>query len=252
VEEQDLPGATQPLGSQDQFENDPDAVLYREIARYVEEALPRFALHGSVRAGAGIVRLDSSQGCMEVDLGTLVARWNSLDEASRRDRAIHVVRQLAAQRSPGSIPPPNSGWSFQNFPVWPIALVAAAGALGLFLTRTGAFQLERPDESPRPPLAARDQSESADARARRVCEATKARVARGTTINVADTDGWVIELSALRPTGVPSYQAALAPFFGPDLNPGRFIWPEEPNLGGGSRDLSRSARGRLFSGGRTE
>jgi len=198
--------------------------------RYVEDALARFALHGTVYLEEGSVGLDSSQGQFKVPLGTLPARWLSLDEATRRERAADTVRQFVRQRNSLAAPAPISvGFDYRFWGgalalgcvivlgvhfLWPTELVSGASSGS---ARTAASQLD---------------PESSLARARRVCEATKARVARGATVNVADTDGWVVEYSALRVAGGSPLEGSLAAYVKApgSTEASAWIWPEEPSL----------------------
>lgn len=71
-------------------------------------------------------------------------------------------------------------------------------------------------------------------RAALVCAATRARVVRGATISVADSEGWVVEYMAFRATdaGALHTTEGLSTFFESPLAPegSRYVWQGEPDL----------------------
>jgi hypothetical protein len=203
----------------------------REILHYVNDALPRFALHGVTSIEGGLVRLKSSQGEFKAPLGTLSARWLSLDEASRRERAADIVRQFVRQRN--ALSQPDSAPSSSSPKFWGALGIATVSLLVLLLLWPARLP-SGASNAATGPAQATAHAESAQARSERVCEATKARVARGAPVNVSDTDGWAVEYMALRPPGGPAPLIALGPYL---LDPGSakgsaWIWPDEPSLVG--------------------
>jgi hypothetical protein len=229
VDQNNPPGATHPLGTLDEFKSDQPELVLREIARYIEDALPRFALHGAVHLSAGSAYIDSSQGKIAIDLGTLPRRWNHLDEASRRAASNDVVRQVTRQRA-RPVASRQPLLSLDRLPLAPLGAVVVLSVGGFFLFRSLLPSSLPPAEPGARARAAQAAPETSEARTRRVCESTQARVARGATVSIADTDGWVVEFSALRSFGAPAYADALRAFVGEGAAQGRFIWPEEPNL----------------------
>lgn len=206
-----------------------------DLLRRVQEALSRFAVHGRVRLeGDGLV-LTTPRGPVSLPARAQVARFRSAGESERRALALDLAKALVKKRD-SDCPPPVLE-SKGEFP-WGVAASALAfvllGAAGYlwFEPRDGAAAASGEEVE----VMRRERSEGpieSSSRAERVCEATKARVARGATVTIADTDGWVVDFVALRSEGSEQpLTEALAPFFGVQdwTGPARLTWPDEPEL----------------------
>lgn len=204
-----------------------------ELGRYVEEALTRFATPGRVLVERGELILDGPMGRASTPLGPSSARWNLLDEGSRRARALDLARQLAKQHH-------SAARSERPGREWPRHLLGWT-ALGLSLMTGylvyGLFKSDRAPTAPEVPPVERKGSSpvvTADARSEQICETTRARVVRGATVSVADADGWVVELRATRVgAALPlDLERMLGPFLEnpTDAAGSRFLWSEQPHF----------------------
>lgn len=232
----------------DRYGTPPDEPLAsddaEDLLRRVEEALCRFAVHGRVRLEQDCLVLTTPRGPVSLPARAPIARWGSLGEVERRSLATDLAKALVKKRD-SERPAPGVG-AKHDFP-WGLL----AGVLACLLLGAAGYLWFGPSEGAAAPSAAEleitrraraaSPSESSS-RAERVCEATKARVARGATVTIADTDGWLVDYVALRAeSSERPLGDALAPFFGVHdwAGPARLIWPDEPELAGLSEESAR-------------
>jgi serine/threonine-protein kinase len=119
--------------------------------------------------------------------------------SQKRDECNQLARTLSQRRRPAqATPPPRRERSFGLLVLAGLALAAGAAYLRLegelsWPGRAATIEARASEGSePRDPEAARRE------RARRVCDATRARVLRGATVGPTDVEGWVVELSLIR------------------------------------------------------
>jgi hypothetical protein len=182
-----------------------------ELRQAVGAALSRYGVAGEVRIDAEHVTLTGGGLPASVELGTILARWDSVSFGERQRLSLGLARALVAQRRQGV-----SSASRRERP--PIALfsaglVAVIGA-AIFLRsplRSGLAALLGSDTTsapaPRVSTHEREDRERAE-RAERVCAATLSRVLRGGSVGPMDSEGWVVEVSLL------SLAADVAPTWG--------------------------------------
>jgi hypothetical protein len=214
-----------------------------EIELFAMEALARFGAPGTVRVEGASLVLYAPQGVLRVDLAGLDHQWGQLSEDSRRRRSGELVRQLVARRSVlPTTPPrrPTPSW------VWFMALGVAATLAGwaAYAARPALPEetvvrraAASPDQGPTTPHEDRRE------RAARVCESARTRVLRGATLGPTETEGWVVDVLALR-RDAPEDLARdprLLEFVGAgpagELVP--FVWSGEPEM----RELAGSDTG---------
>lgn len=212
--------------------------LSTEVTARLGEELARFGAVGDVRLQGTEAVLLHPTGPRRVSVDDWLPHWDLLDEPTRRIRVSQLARSLARPTSlPASRPPPARG---SNLGPWLaggalVALVAVAAfwALREFGSRGTPPPPRHLDPGPAA-AAALVPPAAAVSRASLVCAATRARVVRGATVSVADSEGWVVEYMAFRATDpAPLHKAPiLSTFFeSPGAPSGsRYIWPEEPDL----------------------
>lgn len=208
-----------------------------DMTQRIEEALSRFAIHGQVRLKGSELILTTPRGVFSIPAGTAPSRWPEWGEAERRTRANDLAKAFVKKRNTDRPPPPSS--QSRGLPVGLIATVFACGSLGLvgflLFAPTASESSERLSNAGEPTIRTRAGAlDERTERSQRVCEATKARVARGATVNIADTDGWAVDLVLLTEAqkDLVNLEETLAPFL-ENYAPGqatRFVWPLEPEL----------------------
>jgi hypothetical protein len=217
-----------------------------ELTARLGEELARFGAVGAIRLEGSEVLLLHPSGPRRVNVEDWLPHWHELDEPTRRIRVSQLARSLARPTSlPASRPKQGAAARIR---AWlgggALLTVMALGALWLMreLGRAGAAvpprAFGRPSadaalaDSPAGPSAAGPSA--AVARASLVCASTRARVVRGATVSIADSEGWVVEYMAFRATeGTPLHLApVLSTFFEAPAAPegSRYIWPAEPEL----------------------
>jgi hypothetical protein len=219
-------------------EGDASEVL-DEIRSAVRAAIGRFGLAGRLEVRPGEVTLSESGPAVTVALGKLAEQWGILPHDIRTKRATEIARRLSearrealrAERLRNDRAP---GWrrSLRRalLGVTLLALILAGRRylrereIAALEARAASVTDDDPDE------------EARQARAARVCSATRSRVMRGASVGPADVEGWVAELVLLgvpaEPASVPALEAFLES--GEAEPPGssrrRLIWPSSPEI----------------------
>lgn len=129
--------------------------------------------------------------------------------------------------------PPSALSRGRQLPGWLAPLVAFAILGGLGWWWFG--DRFRPSTAVAPPVesAPVDDEVARRERAQRVCEATRSRVMRGTTVGPLDVEGWVVELMLLRSGSEPlATDPGLSEFIAREPNAGaaRVSWPRAPDI----------------------
>jgi hypothetical protein len=179
--------------------------------------------------------LHGSGPTVSAELGPLLADWPAMAEDARARRVSEIARRLSSERRAAQSLTPSAR---RQVPLW---LRPAALAIAVLLTGLAGFRLYQLQSAHdvtavvRKTAAAGElDSKERAARASRVCEATRARVMRGAAIGPSDTEGWVVELWALRGKEKPSpaTDPALAEFLTGETPSarGRITWQGAPTL----------------------
>ncbi len=207
-----------------------------ELRRLIAESLARFGVAGDVWVGDGRVTLQGSGSTVHIELGTVLSEWPTLNDDARRRRANDLARSLAnARRTRTTASPPPSSARLSD------VLVRAAIGIGALIVVGGAWTAYRRWDIEREILARspRDVHQDYDAyeaernaRAARVCDATRSRVMRGAAVGPADVEGWVVDLDVLTSKDGPSPAASprIAEFVGPGPGKRRVVFAEAPSL----------------------
>lgn len=208
---------------------------HAEIEVFTTEALSRFGAPGTLCVEGGYLVLYAPQGVLRVELGNLDVQWGRLSEESRRRRCAELVRQLVARRSVLPTTPPR-----RPTPLWIwFAALGVAGSLAgwaAYAARPSVAKdtVVRRAAAAVPGEADAPEHEDRRQRAARICDNARTRVLRGATLGPTETEGWVVDVIALR-------QGAPAPLVGDQrllefvgagplgqLVP--FVWTGEPDL----------------------
>lgn len=170
-----------------------------EIELLAREALARFGASGTLRVEGTCLVLYAPQGVFRAELGGLDGQWASLGEDARRRRTTELVRQLLSRRTLRPSRPPRSTtptW------VWPLVVTIAGGLAGWAAyaarPRTAETTVVRRAATDGAPPEVVEGETGRRQRAQRVCESARARVLRGATLGPAETEGWLVEVWALR------------------------------------------------------
>ncbi len=222
----------------------PPNYVLEEITQLVGEALARYGIPGDLEVTASQAILVGPQGKRCAPIHPWVSRWPTLDDDSRRERTGEVARRLAQgrQASPGLV-------RKKQIVLDPRILIASAVVLGLFIflyidarrnsagdsPRVAGEASEPGSENGDAPAIAREHEttgrQDSIARDSRVCAATYARVVRGGSVGLADTDGWLVEVALLKRDGHEplSTHPGLAHFVeAPESKDGSpYVWPQE-------------------------
>ncbi len=195
-----------------------------DLARHVREALTRFGAAGQVSIEGDVVALSSPAGRFETPLGLVARDWVDLSPEERRRAATDLARRLNAQRLP-SVPLTRTSTSIAPYALTILLLLALVAALAAypFLAR------------PTPPVASASvpsADPSGEDRPRLACEQSRARVLRGGTLGPLDVDGWVVQISLLRPgSTIPLMRdPGLDAFFDRTPEGSRLVWTGTPEL----------------------
>lgn len=199
-----------------------------EIANLIQDSLARFGMPGVIEIHGTDALLTGSGETVRVPLGGIANSWSKLGHEERGRLCRGIARELVASRR--SLPPPVASASGAP-PAWLIS--AATAALVLLVVVGGYLGWQQwgggsdEDDLAAVPV---DYVQEREDRARRVCEATRTRVTQGGRIGPTDVEGWVVEMTLLRPAG-----AGQADFLGGLIETGpegtgRVIWPGAPVL----------------------
>jgi hypothetical protein len=171
-----------------------------ELRQAVEAALSRYGVAGELRIDAERVTLTGSGPPLSVELGTILARWDSASFEERQRLSLGLARALVARRRAAVSTAPRR--HRPSIALFSTGLVALLGA-GLFLrsplrASLGALFGAPSVAAPAPRVSSHEQQDRERAeRAERVCAATLSRVLRGGTVGPTDSEGWVVEVSLL-------------------------------------------------------
>ncbi len=201
-----------------------------EIRTMVAEAIVRFGIAGEVELAERLLVLRGPGPTSRVDLGGLPDSWGGLPYDERQKKATGLARQLVAQRRQSAAPVATTTRSGSSVAVIATVVLAAAAGGAYFVFFADRSTEETPVvRKPAPNVAPTSGVESDDreARARRVCDATRSRVMRGATVSKTDVEGWVVEITVLRNGGPEmTFDPALAQFVDrkPGQTSGRLVW----------------------------
>jgi len=231
------PGSSQRTPEYDAFLDPLSPETELLVCQYVREALGRFGSSGEVTWEGSELLLLSPAGVSRARVGSWVRRWEQLDENIRRGRALELARQLAQPRALAAATSVRSGSA--SWTGWVLAAAVAIAGLAAYFWFVRPDPASATDASASGPVsrtkgAAPTDLEERIARANRVCEATRARVLRGATVGITETDGWVVEFFGFQKDGkaLLGKSPALAQFVASPSAPegSAFIWKEEPQL----------------------
>jgi hypothetical protein len=206
------------------------ARILTEIQRAVEGKLVRSGAAGSVLVDDGKISLVGNGEPVSLPLDGLDERWTELAFEERERESAHLARSLQRQRRPLSpVAPRGRSRTFGLLVGAGLVLAAAVtyrkvqARLQLSAALEAARQLEQEINEP---------DRERERHAAQVCNATRARLARGGTVGPADVEGWVVELALVRQMG--SDWPTLAPFLAlPEgATSGRVSWDGAPELTG--------------------
>jgi hypothetical protein len=174
-----------------------DAEAKLEIANLIQETLGRFGMPGVIEIHGTDAVITGSGETVRVPLGNLATSWNQLDHEERSRLCRGIARGLVTTRR--SLPP-RAAADRGPMPPWMIATVTAAAVVAVVVGAYLGWQQWGSNEEP--VIAAPiDYVQEREDRARRVCEATRVRVTQGARIGSTDVEGWVVEMTLLRPAG---------------------------------------------------
>lgn len=199
-----------------------------EIANLIQDSLARFGMPGVIEIHGTDALLTGSGETVRVPLGKLATSWGRMGLEERGRLCRGLARQLVTTRR--SLPPPSHEVKAAA-PGWLIGFVTAA--LVLVVVLGGYLGWQRWGGTSRavePKAQAVDYAKERDERAQRVCEATRTRITQGARIGPADVEGWVVEMTLLRPAGV-SGAAFLEGFIDEGADgTNRVVWSDTPAL----------------------
>jgi len=205
-----------------------DAEAKLEIANLIQETLARFGMPGIIEIHGTDALLTGSGETVRVPLGNLAHSWGTLGGEERARLCRGIARQLVTARR--SLPPPTTE-SGGPTPSW---LIAVGTAILVLIVVVGGYlgweQWGGSNDNTdvvAPPV---DYVKEREDRARRVCEATRTRITQGARIGPADVEGWVVEMTLLRPPGTGEGEFFDGLIARGDDGLGRVIWPGAPAL----------------------
>jgi hypothetical protein len=202
----------------------------QEIQQLVEAALARHGTAGKVRVEAETLILAGNGPTVSVQIQHLVEKWSTLPFPERQRETAGLAKELSRQRRSLAPPAPRQRGSSLGGLVL-AGLVLGAGALYWKVSDGAAYTPAAPADSKVSSAQAVDPDHERRERGERVCNATRARLARGGTVGPTDTEGWVVELALVRaPADAP--WPSIAPFVAIPSPPdeGRVVWSGAPEL----------------------
>lgn len=185
-------------------EIDPGILL--EVREGVADALGRFGVAGEVRVEPTAVILFGHGPTVREDVTRWLGQWDRLSPEVRLRRCAEVARNLAQQRrsAPGSAHATRRGLRVPDW-IAPLGIAGLAVTAVVFVWRVYSQWLgpgqgieASAATSAESPIEAPGGVDERQARAARVCDATRSRIMRGATVSPADVEGWVVELALLR------------------------------------------------------
>jgi hypothetical protein len=202
-----------------------------ELRQAVGAALARYGVAGELSIDAECVTLTGSGPTVSSELGTILARWDSIAFDERQRLSLGLARALVAQRrAVNAAAPRRRRPPIALFSAGIVAVIGAAVFLRSSLTASLSGLLggaAAPAAAPR--VASHEQQDrERAARAERVCAATRARLLRGGSVGPTDAEGWVVEVSLLTgAAGASPHWGRLDGFVerGDGARKGRLIWP---------------------------
>jgi hypothetical protein len=208
-----------------------DAHSLREIQQLVEAALARHGTAGELVVDERAISLVGHGPTAVVEAGHLCARWSNLPFAERQRECGLIARALSRQRRTVS-PEVRPKRARPIGLVAGLALALTAGAFyafGLFDQPVSNQTVAAAIDPVTAELAATERER--EARAERVCNATRTRIARGGTVGPSDAEGWVVELALLWTASEPAAES-LADFVAVSepQRAARIVWKGAPQL----------------------
>lgn len=200
-----------------------------ELQQLVEAALARHGVAGEVRVDATTVTLVGSGPTVTADIESLAHRWNELSLAERQHHCALLARTLTRSRrlaQPGAPRPRSRPYRWLGL----VALLASGGATYAWRASGGGLLRPRVAVAVKAPEQ-HDRGSERAARAERVCNATRTRLARGATVGPTDAEGWVVELSLLRQASAASWRPLAGFVTGAPSDEARLDWSGAPELG---------------------
>lgn len=205
------------------------AHILRDIQQLIEAALARHGTAGEVHVDEHAVSLSGNGRNARVDIDHLLAKWETLPFPERQRECGLIARALAKQRRTFAPRAREDGRR-------PLSILGIA--LAALLTGGGVYAFGLRDEKVEPDAASLHDALAAElakverernARAERVCNATRTRISRGGTIGPTDAEGWVVELGLLWPAA-ENRATNLGDFIAPHGGAARIVWTGAPDL----------------------
>lgn len=201
-----------------------------ELRQAVGAALARYGVAGDLSIDAERVTLTGSGPTVSSELGTILARWDSIAFDERQRLSLGLARALVAQRRVvSSAAPRRQRPPIALFSAGLVAVIGAAVFLGSPLRNSLTDLFGSPQAPPPAPRASSHEQQDRERaeRAERVCAATRARVLRGGSVGPTDAEGWVVEVSLITgAAGASPRWGRLDGFVerGSDARKGRLSW----------------------------
>jgi hypothetical protein len=202
----------------------------QEIQQLVEAALARHGAAGKVRVEGEALILAGNGPTVSLEIRHLIDKWSSLPFPERQRECAGLAKELSRQRrSLAPSAPKQRGSSFGGLVV--AGLLLGAGALYWKLSEGSVHTPAAPAEAKVSSVQVVDPDHERRERGERVCNSTRARLARGGTVGPTDTEGWVVELALVR-TPADATWPSIAPFVANQNSPdaGRVVWSGAPEL----------------------
>lgn len=192
--------------------------------------MARHGTAGKVRVEGETLILAGNGPTAAIHIEHLIEKWSTLPFPERQRETAGLAKELSRQRR--SLAPPAPKQRRSSFGGLVLAgLVLGAGALYWKVSGSAAHTPAAPSDAKVSTVQAVDPDHERRERGERVCNATRARLARGGTVGPTDTEGWVVELALVRaPPDAP--WPSIAPFVAIPSTPdeGRVVWSGSPEL----------------------
>lgn len=198
-----------------------------ELQQLVEAALARHGVAGEVRVDDKVITLAGHGPTATADVAHITAKWDALSLAERQHECNMLARALTrSRRGAVQIAPPRRRTSLAWLAA-PVLLLGAALVYRLAPSWSGVPETARDAKPTTTELA--DADLEREARAARVCNATRTRLARGATVGPTDAEGWIVELSLVRSAASPPW-GPLDGFLTGGAEDARLVWSGAPEL----------------------